>query len=436
MPPSSGAGDPRAYASENKLWAESVRQARIAVRSQNISWVLSGTDGEQLAGADELRERFGGIIFVGDSQIREIAWAGFQMLITGRQDLRFYPKDAVFKPRNKMKAVHQLHSSCVPQSVGKTGFTAACPTLASGEPCNLHSPFPNKTYAEKMRKLLLTKPHNWDGMLSVSPHVCDSDFFVSYQATWGAVPVLPESLPHCLHGAREADGRVGEFRHMRGGVPKPILWVVDGCGLHEMEFCSERRFQLPNYVLARFPPKVLREAVVWQTVGAGFLMKDANRFKGACSSINADQVAAQELAYLRGHQVRHYNYTRVSLQYAPLMFDAIHFTYYWVPCAQTFPELARMVAQLAFQHGVGRPVEVCPLGHSTHNPLTAAERAGGLFLGQPKEQERAAIAAAALQAKTAPVRVKSKSELAIEKQARAENKATERSEKRKGAKKK
>lgn len=138
---------------------------------------------------------------------------------------------------------------------------------------------------------------------------------------------------------------MGEFRHMRGGVPKPILWVVDGCGLHEMEFCSERRFQLPNYVLARFPPKVLREAVVWQTVGAGFLMKDANRFKGACSSINADQVAAQELAYLRAHQVRHYNYTRVSLQYAPLMFDAIHFTYYWVPCAQTFPELARMVAQ-------------------------------------------------------------------------------------------
>ena len=165
MPPSSGAGDPRAYASEKKLWAESVRQARIAVRSQNISWVLSGTDGEQLAGADELRERFGGIIFVGDSQIREIAWAGFQMLITGRQDLRFYPKDAVFKPRNKMKAVHQLHSSCVPQSVGKTGFTAACPTLASGEPCNLHSPFPNKTYAEKMRKLLLTKPHNWDGVM-------------------------------------------------------------------------------------------------------------------------------------------------------------------------------------------------------------------------------------------------------------------------------
>ena len=45
-----------------------------------------------------------------------------------------------------------------------------------------------------------------------------------------------------------------------------------------------------------------------------------------------------------------------------------------------------MLAQLAFQHGVGRPVEVCPLGHSTHNPLTAAERAGGLFLGQPKEQ--------------------------------------------------
>ena len=60
-----------------------------------------------------------------------------------------------------------------------------------------------------------------------------------------------------------------------------ILWVVNGCGLHEMEFCSERRFKLPHYVLERFPPRLLKEAVVWQTVGAGFLMKDANRFKSA-----------------------------------------------------------------------------------------------------------------------------------------------------------
>ena len=133
---------------------------------------------------------------------------------------------------------------------------------------------------------------------------------------------------------------------------------MDGCGLHEMEFCSDRRFRLPHHVLEQFPPKLLADAVVWQTVGAGFLMRDANRFKGVCSTINADQVARSELDYIGPRGVRHYNYTSLALQYAPLMFDAIHFTYYWVPCAQTFPELARLVAQMGFQHAVGRPVQV------------------------------------------------------------------------------
>eukprot|EP00966_Prymnesium_polylepis_P042183 979851-Prymnesium_polylepis.1 len=126
-----------------------------------------------------------------------------------------------------------------------------------------------------------------------------------------------------------------------------------------MEFCSDRRWQLPHYVLARFPPRLIRESVVWQTVGAGFMMRAANRFRGDCASINSDQVAARELEYVNEHGMRHYNYTALALQYAPLMFDAIHFTYYWVPCAQTFPELARLVAQLGFQHAVGRPVQVC-----------------------------------------------------------------------------
>ena len=56
--------------------------------------------------------------------------------------------------------------------------------------------------------------------------------------------------------------------------------------------------------------------------------------------------------------MQHYDYTALAMQFAPLMFDAIHFTYYWVPCAYTFPEMARLVAQLGFQIAVGRPVEV------------------------------------------------------------------------------
>ena len=50
------------------------------------------------------------------------------------------------------------------------------------------------------------------------------------------------------------------------------------------------------------------------------------------------------------------------------MFDAIHFTYYWVPCSYTFPEMARLVAQLGFQHAVGRPVEV--RHHKDARPVT------------------------------------------------------------------
>ena len=70
-------------------------------------------------------------------------------------------------------------------------------------------------------------------------------------------------------------------------------------------------------------------------MGAGFLMKAARRFKGECAGVNANQVAAREVEYLTTKGVRYYNYTQLALQYAPLMFDAIHFTYYWVACASS-----------------------------------------------------------------------------------------------------
>ena len=75
----------------------------------------------------------------------------------------------------------------------------------------------------------------------------------------------------------------------RGGVRKPVLWVVDGCGLHEMEFCSDRRWTLAQRALAHFPRPVLRNYLVYQPVGGGFTMKAARRFKGDCAQINADQ---------------------------------------------------------------------------------------------------------------------------------------------------
>ncbi|KAL1527534.1 hypothetical protein AB1Y20_008923 [Prymnesium parvum] len=385
--PADTAGSASVYATDKLTWQRHVAEARLSVRLRNVSWRLSATEAESLATADEIRSRFGGVVYVGDSQIREIAWGALQLLTAGR-GLAFSSRDPVFRPRSKAHAAAQLASACVPQSVGKTGFTAVC--AAGRDACELYSPFKNKTHAEKMRKLLLLRPHEWDGVLSVSKHVCAAHFFVSYQATWGAVPVLPETVPRCLHGSRGTDGRVEQFGLLRDGVRKPILWVVDGCGLHEMEFCSERRWSLPQYVLRAFPDALVREAVVWQPVGAGFIMRDWRRFKGACATITADQVAAAEVEHLEQRRVRHYNYTALALQYAPLMFDAIHFTYYWVPCAHTFPELARLVAQLGFQQAVGRPVEVCPTGYEANHPVTAAEIESSLYLGQTPQQASAA----------------------------------------------
>jgi len=374
MPAGTGS-DPKIYASDKHAFGANVATGRLLVRLQNVSWTLSGTAGERLATVAELRERYAGVVFIGDSQIREVAWAALQLLTPGQKHT-FSPSDPVFRGQRKLG-----RSACVPQSVGKTGFTAACNT----ELCELHSPFHNKTHAEQMRRLLLTRPHSWDGALSVHDSVCKSDFFLSYQATWGAMPIEPTSLPQCLHPSpSDPEGKYA-LKHRLTGVTKPVLWIVDGCGLHEMEFCDARRDSLPQNAFARFPANLLRSGtVVYQPVGAGFLMRSSNRFKGECASVNSDNIALKERAWLDANGVRYYDYTKLALQYAPLMFDAIHFTYYWVPCAQTFPEMARLVAQLGFQHAVGRPAEVCPPGTPPSTPS-----AGGTSVSLAQDQESA-----------------------------------------------
>ena len=378
--PAGTAATPSIYAADKHVYNTNVRIARSMVRSANISWTLVGTEGEQLVSASEVRERFAGVIFVGDSQIREVAWAALQIL-TAAQVKAFAKKDPVFAGQRKLNG----YTACVPQSVGKTGFTASC----NGAVCDLHSPFRNKTHAEQMRRLLLTQPHSWDGALSVSESVCDSEFFLSYQATWGAMPIEPTTLPRCLHpDPSDSTGKYA-LKQRTSGVTKPVLWIVDGCGLHEMEFCDKRRDELPQHAFARFSPALLRSStIVYQTVGAGFLMRASNRFRGECAQINADQIAAKERAWLMSHGVPYYDYTKLTLQYAPLMFDAIHFTYYWVPCTHTFPEMARLVAQLGFQQAVGKPVEVCPPGTPASAPVPGAS---SVNLGQGWEASQNAI---------------------------------------------
>jgi len=346
--------------------------------TQNFSWKLVGTAGEHLLTPQDVRAAYAGIIFVGDSQIREVAWAALQLFTPG-QEQRFADDDPVFAYSKRMvaRSAASLASACVPQTVGKTGFTAVCGKLGRGS-CHLYSPFANRTHAEAMRKLLLTRPHDWDGRLSVSSRACMSDFFVSYQATWGAVPIVPTSLPKCMHPLAEG-GSYGLGGGKRRTVRKPILWVIDGGGLHEMEFCAPQRHTLPQIVLSNFAPTTLRESVVWQPVGGGFLMRSSRRFKGECALIDADQIAAKEMEWLSANGVRHYPYTKLTLQFAPLLFDAIHFTYYWVPCAKTFPEMARFVALLGVQEGLKLPIRYCSAAEV--DSLGSVSEVGGLPLG-------------------------------------------------------
>ncbi len=238
--PKGSANDTALYGVSKRQWGDNVNRARKVVRKPEagFKWLLAGTAGERLVRVNEVREAFAGVIFVGDSQIREVAWAGLKLLAPA-EDLRFNEADGVFAAGRGGKRNVELQGSCVPQSVGKTGFTATC----SGGVCRMHSPFHNKSHAEYMRRLLLTRPHDWDGSLSLHADACTSDFFFSYQATWGAIPVKPLTLPRCLH-PRSADDTFGVTRP--DGSRKPVLWIMDGGGLHEMEYCDPRRWTLPQ----------------------------------------------------------------------------------------------------------------------------------------------------------------------------------------------
>ena len=258
--PAGTANSSELYGVGKKTWGSNVNSARKVVRNPEtgFKWMLGGTAGERLVSPADVRDKYAGVIFVGDSQIREVAWAAMKLLAPG-WELRFSTRDPVFGGSSARKN-QQLENTCVPQTVGKTGFTATC----KGASCDVHSPFHNKSHAEAMRKLLLTRPHDWDGTLSLSDQACSSDFFLSYQATWGAIPVKPFTLPSCMH-PRSADDTFGITRGA-GGARKPVLWVMDGGGLHEMEYCDPRRWSLPQHVLRLFPDAVLRRSMVWQPV--------------------------------------------------------------------------------------------------------------------------------------------------------------------------
>ena len=75
--PTGSFNDTALYGVTNKKWGANVNRARKLMRAPEagFDWRLAGTAGESLARFSEVREKFAGVIFVGDSQIREVRWA-------------------------------------------------------------------------------------------------------------------------------------------------------------------------------------------------------------------------------------------------------------------------------------------------------------------------------------------------------------------------
>ena len=252
------------YNSSASEWTARVKKARTLLRRQHRSnFSLSSAVG--LTSAAEVRAAHGGIILVGDSQVRELAWAILKAL-TPFDELRFGNDGLQLFSEGKTEAARlrsrrRLRGACLPQTVGKLGFTAVCSRVENV--CRLYSPFRNGSHMERLKQLWLFKPQQWSGELSVSPHVCDADvsFFIHYQCIWGAVPILPDSVPACVRHApaqtrsRVAGGPYGLLASPMGSAPslftsadqtpavtpttmRPLLWVASGSGLHEMETCD------------------------------------------------------------------------------------------------------------------------------------------------------------------------------------------------------
>lgn len=149
------------YTSTPRAWDARVRHARALVRrwSRNGNFTLTGTAGERFTTETEIREQYGGILLVGDSQIRELAWALLKAL-TPSEELRFGTDGKQIFTEGKsesarLRSRRRLRGACLPQSVGKLGFTAVCYRARQAESsrvCEIFSPFHNSTHMEQSKQ--------------------------------------------------------------------------------------------------------------------------------------------------------------------------------------------------------------------------------------------------------------------------------------------
>jgi hypothetical protein len=333
-------------------------------RSEFNDWRFRSDSADLVANVSEILRAFSGVIMVGDSQMREVAWAALLLLVQSAE-LSFAAGDPHLGPPDALRRASACSSS-FPQM--NTGWSALCNfsghAASPQGACILHSPPGIASLPENAATRL--NPHwirsEWNGSLvGLDERVCGAEFFVSFEAIRGSGAIDPESVPRCL----------SELRRER-----PILWLAAGGGLQELATRNVSTGPpLPRRVLRRFQPHVLHRSVVWLPVGGGFrsACDAANRctlhqsrgwLKGHGGQTVRDLVplSRAERRWCASHGVRSLDYFGLTQMFGNAMNDGRHFSYYLKKCSQTFPELPKLVAQLALQAALrplDRQVEAC-----------------------------------------------------------------------------
>ena len=406
----------RSYNATLNEWKLLRARGREAARTVEFGWRLGGSNGEQLTTAERVKAEFAGVVFVGDSQVREASWAALGLLLRGRE-LRYFERDPVFAEwrswirSGPKRAINGsvVRSACMPEQI-RLGFSVSCGAPHGGG-CRIHSPFGSaKEMGNAYKVLEAGDPVRGPGLFELA---CESDFFVTYQAVWGSAPINLDGLPACLRKRRlgwaSAPAALPAPRRLEAQPPQSAArlarWstaagftrcgaAATTCGACPM--CAAPPSQreegpprlragprLGQVTIAGLPAALLARDVVWQTVGAGFAPPFHKR-SDSCALDKPPAVAAASRRWLDSRGVRHVDYTSLAEVFAPLMSDSKHFTHYTERCDKLFPELPRLVAQLELQALMGLPAALCPGGVLPPRRRLANSSAGSVSLEHPK----------------------------------------------------
>ena len=374
------------------------------------------------ASARSIATRFRGLIFVGDSTLREVAWATLMLLAGRGRELRLQHGEArsgdgsgaEFARSPTDAALGRAHNgSCLSKLLGKTGWTAFCP-LDMSRACEVTTAFANRSDERRLIKAWLTDSSKWDGQLRAvdARAACATEVqrgeatFLSYQGTFhNGAAIDPSSIPSCVgavHPVREVQGvRGARVMGGIGGGRLPLLLVANGSPLHQLATCSPWRHDLPAHVLGRFARGTTKEnlglRLLWQPAAVhspppmnstGSLRSTLStaplvltlvlptlyisacqggwlpqpRPPGCTEPMSADAVAAASKRSLdRTGLAAYYDHTTLATALAPLMSDGNHFSYFHAPCQNVASHVPHAAAQLLLRTvaGDGQKVRFC-----------------------------------------------------------------------------